>query len=96
MGWGYRRGCFVGKLVGIAVISYCFYCKIECADYILLFEYIYIGLTTGENLRYERTYCEHKGLHSWSENGGWKAKLLNIVGNKWKTRLIKLKRKIFG
>lgn len=54
------------------------------------------GLTTGENLRCERTYCEHKGLHSWSGNGGWKAKILNLVGNKWKTRLIKLKRKILG
>lgn len=54
------------------------------------------GLTTGENLRCERTYCEHKGLHSWSGNGGWKAKLLNIVGNKWKTRLIKCKRKMLG
>ena len=54
------------------------------------------GLTTGENLRCERTYCEHKGLHSWSGNGGWKAKVLNIVGNKWKTRLIKLKRRILG
>ena len=54
------------------------------------------GLTTGENLRCERTYCEHKGLHSWSGNGGWKAKLLSIVGNRWKTRLIKWKRNIWG
>ena len=54
------------------------------------------GLTTGENLRCERTYCEHKGLHSWSGNGGWKAKVLNIVGNKWKTILIKIKRRILG
>lgn len=54
------------------------------------------GLTTGENLRCERTYCEHKGLHSWSGNGGWKTKLLNLVGNKWKIRFIKLKRKIWG
>ena len=54
------------------------------------------GLTTGENIRSERTYCEHKGLHSWSGNDGWKAKVLNIVGNKWKTRLIKLKRTIIG
>ena len=54
------------------------------------------GLTTGENLRCERTYCEHKGLHSWSGNGGWKAKVLNLVGSKWKVRLIKLKRKILG
>ena len=54
------------------------------------------GLTTGENLRCERTYCEHKGLHSWSGNSGWKGKVLSLVGNKWKPRLIKLKRKIFG
>ena len=53
-------------------------------------------LTTVENLRCERTYCEHKGLHSWSGNGGWKVRLLNLLGKKWKTRLIKLKRKIFG
>jgi hypothetical protein len=54
------------------------------------------GLTTGENLRCERTYCEHKGLHSWSGNGGWKAKLLSIIGPKWKTRLIKWKRRLLG
>lgn len=54
------------------------------------------GLTTGENLRCERTYCEHKGLHSWSGNGGWKTMILNLLGQKWKTILIKLKRKITG
>lgn len=64
--------------------------------HILAVECLCPGLTTGENLRCERTYCEHKGLHSWSGNGGWKAKILNLVGNKWKTRLIKLKRKILG
>lgn len=53
-------------------------------------------LTTGENLRSERTYCEHKGLHSWSGDGGWKAKLLALVGDNWKIKLIKLKRKILG
>lgn len=64
--------------------------------HILPVEYFCPGLTTGENLRCERTYCEHKGLHSWSGNGGWKAKVLSIVGNKWKIRLIKLKRRILG
>ena len=54
------------------------------------------GLTTGENLRCERTYCEHKGLHSWSENGGWKSKLLNLVSPKVKAKIIKLKRRILG
>ena len=54
------------------------------------------GLTTGENLRCERTYCEHKGLHSWSGNGGWKAKVLSILPQSWKTRIIKFKRSILG
>ena len=53
-------------------------------------------LTTGENLRCERTYCEHKGLHSWSGNGGWKEIVLSIFGDQWKTKLIKLKRKLLG
>lgn len=54
------------------------------------------GLTTGENLRCERTYCEHKGLHSWSGNGGWKNKVLSLVSPQMKAKLIKLKRKILG
>ena len=54
------------------------------------------GLTTGENLRCERTYCEHKGLHSWSGDGGWKSKLLNLVSPKVKAKIIKLKRRILG
>ena len=54
------------------------------------------GLTTGENLRCERTYCEHKGLHSWSGNGGWKAKVLSIMPHSWKTKVIKLKRRMLG
>lgn len=53
-------------------------------------------LTTGENCRCERTYCEHKGLHSWSGSGGVKTKFLNIVGDEWKIRLIKMKRILFG
>lgn len=52
------------------------------------------GLTTGENLRCERTYCEHKGLHSWSDDGGWKAKVLGVFSPKIRTTLIKLKRKV--
>lgn len=64
--------------------------------HILTVEYFCPGLTTGENLRCERTYCEHKGLHSWSSAGGWKEKMLNIFGAQWKTKLIKLKRKLLG
>ena len=54
------------------------------------------GLTTGENLRCERTYCEHKGLHSWSGDGGWKNKILGLISPQMKVKLIKLKRKILG
>ena len=54
------------------------------------------GLTTGENLRCDRTYCEHKGLHSWSGDGGWKARLIQYLSPRMKTKLIKLKRKILG
>lgn len=54
------------------------------------------GLTTGENLRCERTYCEHKGLHSWSGDGGWKNKILGLISLQMKVKLIKLKRKILG
>jgi len=53
--------------------------------------------TTGEYIRTENTYCEHKGLASWNEQtNGWKNHILKIVGQKNMTRLIKLKRKIFG
>ena len=52
-------------------------------------------LTTGEDVRTQETYCEHKGESSWAVNTGWKAKLLKSFSPKWRTRLIKLKRKIF-
>lgn len=53
--------------------------------------------TTGEYIRTDNTYCEHKGLGSWSENNkGWKLKLRSLIGQKNMTRLIKLKRKIVG
>ena len=51
-------------------------------------------LTTGENLRNAETYCEHKGESSWAEKGGWKATVLSLFGPQWKTRIIKLKRKL--
>lgn len=53
-------------------------------------------LTTGEDVRNEETYCEHMGESSWATQNGWKAKVLSMFSPKWKTRLIKLKRKIFG
>ena len=53
-------------------------------------------LTTGEDIRSENTYCEHKGLNSWSCNIGIKTKILSVFTPKIRTRLIKLKRNIFG
>ena len=53
--------------------------------------------TTGEYLRTSNTYCESKGLGSWAgKETRWKSRLLCIVGLKNKTKLIKLKRKLFG
>lgn len=53
-------------------------------------------LTTGEDVRTPETYCEHKGESSWATNKSWKAKVMRLFSPKWKTRIIKLKRKIFG
>ena len=51
--------------------------------------------TTGEYIRTENTYCEHKGLASWGEHKrGWKGWVLNLVGQKNMTKLIKLKRRL--
>lgn len=58
-------------------------------------EYFCPGLTTGENLRCDRTYCEHKGLHSWSNDEGWKNYILALLPPKWKINVIKLKRALF-
>ena len=50
--------------------------------------------TTGEYIRTANTYCEHKGLGSWSsQKKGWKGYVLGLVGQKNMTRLIKLKRR---
>ena len=53
--------------------------------------------TTGEYLRTENTYCDHLGMGSWMEkNGGWKVYVGRMVGPKNMTRMIKIKRKLFG
>jgi hypothetical protein len=52
-------------------------------------------LTTGEDVRTEETYCEHKGESSWAKQG-WKGRVLAALGPKWRTRLIKMKRKLLG
>lgn len=53
--------------------------------------------TTGEYFRTENTYCEHRGLDSWTgSKNDWKAKIGEIVGPKNMVYLIKIKRKLFG
>lgn len=60
-------------------------------------DYFSPHLTTGENIRTVNTYCEHKGLSSWSSQGnGWKHTIFCLIGQRNMTRLIKLKRKLFG
>jgi len=54
--------------------------------------------TTGEFLRTVNTYCEHRGLNSWSANDhcSLKSIILKMVGSNFSVRLIKIKRKLFG
>lgn len=52
-------------------------------------------LTTGEDVRTAETYCEHKGESSWAQQT-WKGRLMKYLSPKWRTRMIKIKRKIFG
>lgn len=52
-------------------------------------------LTTGEDVRTEETYCEHKGESSWAQQT-WKGKILSKVPSSLRTKLIKLKRRILG
>lgn len=60
-------------------------------------EYFCPRLTTGEYRRTESTYCESIGHESsWAEGSNWKSRLLSRFNSKTKTRIILLKRKIFG
>lgn len=58
-------------------------------------EYFCPVLTTGEDVRTEMTYCEHMGESSWAKQN-WKGKVLRLLSPKWKTRMIKFKRRILG
>lgn len=59
-------------------------------------EYFSPRQTTGEYFRTENTYCDHLGLGSWTDDGGWKDHVRKFVGPKNMIRLIKLKRKLLG
>ena len=58
-------------------------------------EYFSPRLTTGEYIRTGNTYCEHRRLGSW-HNDGWKGRIERIIGPHTMTLFIKLKRKIIG
>lgn len=51
--------------------------------------------TSGEFILTENTYCDHHFMGSWDENGKdqW---LRRLIGQKNMTRMIKMKRKLFG
>lgn len=53
-------------------------------------------LTSGEDVRNDKTYCEHKGLRSWNTTVTWKDKVLKYVSPQMRTRIINLKRKLLG
>lgn len=59
-------------------------------------DYFCPGLTTGQNVRSDRTVCEHKGLHSWGEAHGPKAWLMQHLPPKARTALILIKRRVRG
>ena len=85
-------------------VSYFAAARVHTPEWVHIYpvEYFCPFLTTGEDVRLrseaiaQRNYCEHKGLHSCSGNGGWKQKVLSLVSPKMKTKLIKLKRVILG
>lgn len=58
-------------------------------------DYFCPHLTTGEYVRSENTFCEHKNLGSWSKSG-WRTCLLLFLPSKIRPALIKLKRSIWG
>ena len=50
--------------------------------------------TSGEYFRTENTYCEHKGLRSWSKDNDWKSRVLRHVSPALRKKIILLKRRI--
>ncbi|MCF0187436.1 MAG: glycosyl transferase [Bacteroidaceae bacterium] len=58
-------------------------------------EYFCPRQTTGEILLTSDTYCDHHFMGTWGDKPS-KSRLVRLVGQKNMTRLIKLKRKLFG
>lgn len=58
-------------------------------------DYFCPRLTTGEYKKSENTFCEHKGLSSWSQSTV-KERILRLLKPQTRTKLILLKRKLIG
>lgn len=58
-------------------------------------EYFSPKQTTGEYFRTVNTYCDHLGMGTWYGDD-WKSKIGRLIGSKNVSRLIKLRRKMFG
>ena len=50
--------------------------------------------TSGEYFRTENTFCEHKGLRSWSKDNDWKSRVLSCLPSSLRTKIILLKRRL--
>ena len=48
--------------------------------------------TSGEYFLTENTYCEHKGLRSWSKEDNWKSRLLRHLSPALRTKIILFKK----
>lgn len=59
-------------------------------------DYFCPRLTTGEYVKSENTYCEHKGLISTWAKRSLKHKILKLFPMAFRTKMIKMKRKIVG
>lgn len=53
-------------------------------------------LTTGEIIKSENTYCEHKGMASWTSKKSIKRGILLLFRPNMRIKLIKIKRVLFG
>ena len=65
--------------------------------HILPVDYFCPRRTTGEYIITENTYCDHLGIASWTESStNWKSKILSKMDSTTRSRIIKIKRKLFG
>jgi mannosyltransferase OCH1-like enzyme len=59
-------------------------------------DYFCPRLTTGEYVKSDNTYCEHKGILSTWAKRSLKAKILNLFPITFRAKMIKMRRKLIG